>query len=108
MIKSRASRSLKGELPMPTESAPRAQKRTFALHDSLIQALDQMVTSGVAPTKNAVVERAIMELFSAFLQRRKAADWKVAASNPDFLKDIDLVAAPPQGKRSKQPAGAAR
>lgn len=76
---------------MSLEVPTRAQKRTFSLRDSLIRALDQMVSEGYAPSKNALVERAIKQQFVEFRQARRASMWQAAARDPQFLGDISQI-----------------
>ncbi len=77
-----------GGVDLGVDMPVRAQKRTFSLHDGLIRALDQMVAEGFAPSKNALVERAIRQQFQEFRRTRRAQRWKEAARDPEFLKEI--------------------
>ena len=66
----------------------RSQKRTFSLSASLIRALDQMVAARFAPSKNALVERALLNELRQFHRQQRAAAWKAAAKDPKFMREI--------------------
>ena len=69
----------------------KTRKATFNLHEEVLAALDQEVARGGAPSKNALVERALVrELREMRRQARKLA-WEAASRDRLFLKDLDDV-----------------
>ena len=68
--------------------SPRTKKATFNLSSDVLTALDEAVTSGAAPSKNALVERALVAEIRQLEKRARKAHWEQAARDEVFLKDI--------------------
>lgn len=71
--------------------SPRTKKATFNLSTELIEALDEAVSAGAAPSKNAFVERALAAEIRQLEKRTRKARWEQAAHDEAFLKDIGDV-----------------
>ncbi len=67
---------------------PRAKKVTFALHEDILAAMDEAVAGGAAPSKNALVERALVNELRDLRRQARHARWREAAQDPAFLKDM--------------------
>ena len=87
----KVNKSGEGGDRMAVNAPVRSQKRTFSLHDSVIRAIDEMVESGFASSKNALVEGAIWERFQQFRRAKRSERWKMASVDKTFLKDITEV-----------------
>jgi hypothetical protein len=66
-------------------------KATFNLHIDVLDALSAAVADGAAPSKNALVERALRAELEALRRKRREAQWQEAGRDPLFLKDIREV-----------------
>jgi len=73
------------------EELARARKVTFSLQPELVEALDQAIRQGAAPSKNALVDRALRNELREVQREWDAAQWRLAAQDPLFLKDIEDV-----------------
>lgn len=71
--------------------ATRSRKVTYYLSEELLAAIDQAVARGVAPSKNALVERALARAIEEIEQEWLRRQWEEAARDPLFLKDIQEV-----------------
>ncbi len=69
----------------------RSRKATFSLQPDLLVALDEAVRQGAAPSKNALVERALRNELRELRRQWRQAQWELAARDPAFLRDIDEV-----------------
>lgn len=78
---------LKGEVPMREKT----KKATFNLHPTVLAALDQAVTQGMASSKNVLVEQALLRELKELRRQRRKAQWEEAARDPLFLKDIEEI-----------------
>jgi len=81
----------KGDVKMAVNTPVRSQKRTFSLSGGLISALDQMVAEGFAPSKNALVERALINELRQFRRQQRATAWKAAAKDPKFMREVAIL-----------------
>jgi hypothetical protein len=74
---------------------PRAQTRkaTFNLHTDVLEALDQAMSEGKAPSKNVLVEQAIIMELTELRRQTRRAQWEEAVADPLFLKDIGDIEA---------------
>ncbi|MHB8731883.1 MAG: hypothetical protein ACYDAB_08855 [bacterium] len=62
---------------------------TFSIQKTLLDDLAAAVEQGAAPSKNALIERALRHELR-FIQRRVLrARWTEAAKDPNFLRDIE-------------------
>jgi len=71
--------------------SPRAKKATFNVSSDVLAALDEAVSSGAAPSKNAFVERALIAEIRQLEKQARQARWEQAARDEAFLKDIGDV-----------------
>jgi hypothetical protein len=68
--------------------AVRARKVTFSLHTDLLTVLDDAMARGVAPSKNAFVERALWRALQEVRREARRARWEEASRDPLFLSDL--------------------
>ena len=69
----------------------KTKKATFNLHPDVLDALDKAMTEGVAPSKNVLVERALVKELKELRRRARRALWEEGAKDPALLKDINEV-----------------
>ena len=69
----------------------KTKKATFSLHADVLAALDEAMSRGTVPSKNALVEQALVKELKALKRRERDALWQEAAKDPLFLKDIQDV-----------------
>jgi len=65
------------------------RKVTFSLQGGLLADLAAAVAQGEAPSKNALVERALQNELRLIRRRTLRARWAEAAKDPAFLRDIE-------------------
>lgn len=68
-----------------------AKKATFSLSVDVLTALDELVARGAAPSKNALVERALARELRELRRQERRLEWEAASQDPLFLKDLDDV-----------------
>jgi len=66
----------------------RLKKATFAIHEEVLAAVEEAVANGVAPSKNAFIERALIKELRELPRQARRAQWEEAAHDPLFLKDL--------------------
>lgn len=66
----------------------RAKKATFSLDREILSALEEAVTRGAAPSKNALVERALRSELKDIERQNRKARWAEAAADPLLLADL--------------------
>ena len=66
----------------------KTKKATFNLHPDVLAALDKAMAEGVAPSKNVLVERALVKELKELRRRARKARWEKGAKDPALLKDI--------------------
>ena len=71
--------------------ARQARKATFALEIETLAALDDAVAAGAAPSKNAIVERALQKELKEIRRQIRRQQWQQAAADPLFLRDVAEV-----------------
>ena len=71
----------------------KTKKATFNLHTDVLAALDEVMSKGMAPSKNALVEQALLKELKELRRQARKALWQEAAKDPLFLKDIEEVEA---------------
>lgn len=71
----------------------KTKKATFNLPPEVLTALDEAMAAGAAPSKNALVEMALIKELNELRRRTRKALWQKAAKDPLFLKDIQEVEA---------------
>ncbi len=67
----------------------KTRKATFNLHEDVLTAIDEAVRRGEAPSKNALVERALARELAELRRRERAGRWREAAQDPLFMKDLE-------------------
>ena len=71
----------------------KTKKATFSLHVDVLAALDEAMSRGAAPSKNALVEQALVKELKELKREARKKLLQQAASDPLFLKDIADVEA---------------
>ena len=71
----------------------KTKKATFNLHPDVLAALDEAMARGAAPSKNVLVERALMKELKELQRQARQAQWQEGARDPLLLKDIREVEA---------------
>ena len=71
----------------------KTKKATFNLHTDVLAELDEVMSKGIAPSKNALVEQALLKELKELGRQTRKALWQEAAKDPLFLKDIEEVEA---------------
>ena len=66
----------------------KTKKATFNLHPGVLAELDKAMAEGVAPSKNVLVERALVKELKELRRRARKARWEEGAKDPALLKDI--------------------
>lgn len=69
----------------------RLKKATFSLSPGLLAALSVAVSEGAAPSKNALVERALSKEIKEIRYQAERAGWEAAMRDPLFLQDVEEV-----------------
>ena len=69
----------------------RTKKATFNLPEDVLISLGEAVAQGAAPSKNALVERAIVKELRLARQRALQERWEQAAHDPLFRRDLAEV-----------------
>jgi len=71
----------------------KTKKATFSLHPDVLAALDEATARGAAPSKNALVERALVKELKELKRQMRQSQWQEGANDPLLLKDISEVEA---------------
>ena len=71
----------------------KTKKATFNLHLDVLAALDRAMAEGMAPSKNLIVERALVRELKELQRQARQTRWKEGARDPLLLKDINEVEA---------------
>ncbi|MBM3120483.1 MAG: hypothetical protein FJ006_13235 [Chloroflexi bacterium] len=71
----------------------KAKKATFSLHPDVLAALDEATARGAAPSKNVLVERALVKELKELQRQMRQAQWQEGANDPLLLKDISEIEA---------------
>ena len=69
----------------------KTKKVTFNLHTDVLTALDEIMAQGMAPSKNALVEQALLRELKELRRQARKALWQEAAKDSLFLKDVAEV-----------------
>ena len=67
------------------------EKATFALPDQTLMAISEAVAQGAAPSKNALVQRALNRELREWRRQLLRARWEEAMADPMFLKDVEEI-----------------
>ena len=71
----------------------KTKKATFSLHPDILTALDEAASRGAAPSKNALVERALVKELKEVRRQTRQARWQEGAKDPLLLKDVSEIEA---------------
>ena len=66
----------------------KTKKATFSLHADVLAALDEAMSKGIALSKNALVEQALLKELKELKRQARKKLIQQAASDPLFLKDL--------------------
>ena len=69
-------------MAMPT------RKATFSLPEDVLRAVGEAVSRGAAPSKNALVERALARELREIRRQVRRHRWEEASRDPLFLQDV--------------------
>jgi hypothetical protein len=69
----------------------KTKKATFNLHPDILVALDKAMADGAAPSKNVLVERALVKELKDVRRQARQAQWEEGAKDPVLLRDISEV-----------------
>ena len=69
----------------------KTKKATFNLHTDVIAALDEMMTLGMVPSKNALVEQALLKELKELRRQTRLRLWQEGAKDTLLLKDVEDV-----------------
>jgi cytochrome c553 len=69
----------------------RTKKATFNLHTDVLAALDEAMSKGIAPSKNALVEQALLKELKELRRQTRQRVWQEGAKDTLLLKDIKDV-----------------
>ncbi len=69
----------------------KTKKATFNLHVDILADLDEIMAQGIVPSKNALVEQALIKELGKLRRQARKALWQEAAKDPLFMKDIEEV-----------------
>jgi hypothetical protein len=69
----------------------KTKKATFNLHTDVLAALDEVMAQGIVPSKNALVEQALLKELNELRRQARQALWQEGAKDPLLLKDLDEV-----------------
>lgn len=67
----------------------KTKKATFNLHTDVLAALDEVMAQGVAPSKNALVEQALLKELKELQRQARRTQWQEGAKDTRLLKDIE-------------------
>ena len=66
----------------------KTKKATFNLSPRVLEALDDAMARGSAPSKNALVERALVKELDQLRREARRVRWEQGARDPLLLRDI--------------------
>ena len=69
----------------------KTKKATFNLHTDVLAALDEIMAQGIVPSKNALVEQALLKELKELHRNTRRIQWQEGAKDALLLKDIDDV-----------------
>ncbi len=69
----------------------KTKKATFNLHTDVLAALDEAMAQGISPSKNALVEQALLKELKELRRQARKALWREAAKDPLFIRDVKKV-----------------
>lgn len=71
----------------------KTKKATFNLHTDVLAALDEVMAQGIVPSKNALVEQALLRELKELRRRARQEMWQEGAKDTLLLKDMEDVEA---------------
>ncbi|MFC1924174.1 hypothetical protein ACFLXA_02275 [Chloroflexota bacterium] len=71
----------------------KTKKATFNLPPDILEELDKAMMDGAAPSKNALVERALIKELKEIKRQMRKVRWEEGSRDPALLKDISEVEA---------------
>lgn len=71
----------------------KTKKATFSLHPDVLAALDEATARGAAPSKNVLVERALVKELKELRRQMRQSQWQEGAKDPLLLKDVSEIEA---------------
>jgi metal-responsive CopG/Arc/MetJ family transcriptional regulator len=71
----------------------KTKKATFNLPADILDELDKMMSERIVPSKNALVEQALIKELKELKRQNRRTQWGEATKSPLFMKDIDQVEA---------------
>jgi len=69
----------------------KTKKATFSLHSDVLAALDEVMALGIVPSKNALVEQALLKEVKELRRQARLTQWKEGAKDKLLLKDIEDI-----------------
>jgi len=69
----------------------KTKKATFSLHSEVLAALDEVMALGIVPSKNALVEQALLKEVKELRRQARLTQWKEGAKDKLLLKDIEDI-----------------
>lgn len=69
----------------------KTKKATFSLHADVLAALDEIMAQGIAPSKNALVEQALLKELKELQRQARLTQWQEGAKDKLLLKDIEDI-----------------
>jgi hypothetical protein len=69
----------------------KTKKATFNLHIDVLAALDEVMAQGIVPSKNALVEQALLKELQELRRQIRLRLWQEGAKDALLLKDIEDV-----------------
>jgi hypothetical protein len=73
--------------------AIKTKKATFNLHIDVLDALDEAMAKKMAPSKNALVEQALLKELKNLHKMERQVAWEEAMKDPLYLKDVAEIEA---------------
>jgi tRNA A37 N6-isopentenylltransferase MiaA len=69
----------------------KTKKATFNIHITVLDAVDEVMARGMARSKNALVEQALIREVKELRRQQRKTLWQEAAKDTLFLADIKQV-----------------
>ncbi len=66
----------------------KTKKATFNLSPGILAELDKVMAEGAAPSKNALVERALVKEMKELQRLARKAQWEQGARDPALINDL--------------------
>jgi len=84
------------------------RKATFTLSSRLLAALDEVVAARAAPSRNALVERALVREINSIRRQARRTRWEEGSRDELLLRDIGALAASFRSADADSSGGGAR